>query len=522
MTKLNLKQVKNRLQEAIDAAEFKDRPAPKGSTETGDKHEVNATAKPLNTKLKKADSSIKGPDSIDSPEVKKWGVDKSKKINTGLTSANALRQGDMYKITGPFLKGLDPNKVKKITVKPSTFSVEPKAKFVSSEKMTNNGSGVFKPSAQKTVTEGVFNGRVEVRVGRKKHVFEAVTPASIRKVASSYAPVGQPVDINVFPGIRRAYLNENFAQKMTNSVHYNSMGLKEQFKTALAEAFTSFYNLLEGEYNPRIHSSKSFWKENVVKGAFKQAYGRFKDIYHENLNVFETSVRARKGKEVDVFETVSKGIDEHHAAILSMQEVAAEAGPSFVIESVTIGPNIYTKDDIIKHYSSTPKIVIESMDIDTAFVKGLIPTEDRGIKTSSKKSNVKDAPAPQKMKRKAGSAEGAGKVKTTDQSNWKETKPEKLGEGTKKKLAKAVNQINEWVAGKKKLDESRMDKNPVSKNRLLIKTIAESDMKSVKGLMETAKAIRPIIQSIGSAENLNRGGHEALSDFIKSAKRVSK
>lgn len=402
-----MKQIKQRLKETIEAAELKDREASKGSKAKGESSEAKPSVGKWGTKGGSKKSDMTDIQS-NKPAVAKWGVHKTH-AEPGVKADNGMSKEDGKKVTRHFLQGLDPNNVAKINVKPAQFSITPVAKMGGKK-----GTNIFKPVSKSCVTEGIFNGRVELRVGQNKHVFEAVSPESIRRIASSYAAVGQPVDINVFPGIRKSYLNEAFAQSLINAIHYQTMGSTEKVAENTKAAFKKFSSLLESEFNNRAHSNKSDWRRSVVKPAFKQAVTRFNEIYESNLTTYDVTIRAKKGSTVDVYELVSRGINEGHAAAMSMYEVQASAGPTFVIESITIGTKIFKPSDVIKNYAVAPKIMLENIDIDTAFIKGLVSTDGVGINVKKGSGTAKTAGKPETFKPSTAKAKGAETHKPKD------------------------------------------------------------------------------------------------------------
>lgn len=217
-------------------------------------------------------------------------------------------------LQGSFLQGMDPNKVDKVKIKVVRPKVDPK--------------GLLTLGGIVSESSGIINGRVEVKVGQKEYVFEAVHTSQVRKIAKSYATVGQPISITVRLGWRGAYSDPTFKKNLTEASHARSLGHPAWRKEMLEKSLTRFVALVEAQRVKSFYPNRDQWVVEVVKPAFTQAVKTFDTLYERSLKPFEVQVQAKTRQGREVFDIVTRALNERCAAALGFKAVRESTGPS--------------------------------------------------------------------------------------------------------------------------------------------------------------------------------------------------
>lgn len=311
------------------------------------------------------------------------------------------------KLQGAFIQGMDPTKAKKITVKTMRPRLDIKGLLTyggivepTGKTGTPTGGRMVKESANPIAGNGIVNGRVELKIGQREHVFETVDTAQIRKIAQNYAEVGQPVSITVRLGWRSAYSDRLFRTAMTEAAHAGAMGHKKWREQALMAALGRFVSLNEGERLKSFHPTREGWVLQIAKPAFKQAIRTFDSLYEHALRPFDVQVQAKTGRGREVIDVATSAINERCAAALAFQAVSEDVGPDAEMIHAFVGPTKFVFEEAMKSFGAfKPNFEDLEKNISAA-----------GLTTVKKRStDPTAAKATEHMKTPNGTAKGATK-----------------------------------------------------------------------------------------------------------------
>ncbi len=322
---------------------------------------------------------------------------------------SASEDGAFKKLQGAFLQGIHPDKVKKITVKTMRPRLDIKGLLTYGgvlEPTGKTGTPTDKVAVRESVSvqSGIVNGRVELTIGNREHVFETVDSSQIRRIAENYAAVGQPVNIVVRLGWRSCYSDKFFRTAMTEAAHARAMGHTKWRSQALAAALGRFVELNEGERLESFHPTRESWVRKIATPAFKQSIRTFDRLYEEALRPFDVQVQAETGKGREVFDVATSAINERCAAALAFQAVAESVGPDINVIHAFVGPVKYLHEEAMKSFGAfKPDFSDIEKNIEAA---GLTTVKKRAPEPTAAK-------ATEKMKTPNGTAKGATKQPKT-------------------------------------------------------------------------------------------------------------
>ena len=398
MTKpLNMKKIKRNLSEA-DALSFKRKggfPAKgKSGPDLAHTPEVKSWS---HTNVKGKASAGTHTKKEGKTSTDKWGIPSGKNVRSKIKPADDVSKSAYDMAKGKFLQGLNPNKIDKISVEPKGLKKYPKHAFKYAGKTVNAVQSIFSPTKTQ-FNEGVFDGRVELRIGARKHVFESASTKGINSLVSGYANVDQPVDISFLPSIRECYLDKKFAQYMVDAAHYNTLSLNESVNSSYKKAAIRLKKLLESEYNSRSHEDRQKWLSKTIPTVMKQAAKSFRDLYESSLSTYDVSVKFKSNNgDVGSFDVIAKGLTEEHAAVIAAEKVSEEVSPQDTLYSVIVEATKFTPKDMTQYYAQTPVFLSESMQVDGKRL-GIVDTSKVGIGKVTTGGTIKHADKPQRAK----------------------------------------------------------------------------------------------------------------------------
>lgn len=264
------------------------------------------------------------------------------------------------KLIGKCISNCDPKSVKKITFsvsKPNIdYGIVPTGEQI---KVSQSHAMKQVKAPSKNVSEGVINGTVTISIGARQHVYEAASTNMINRMMKNYASVGQPVSVDIKLGLRESYADRIFVESLFNTVHAKMVDIDRNYQESLKESFDRLVELLEGQYVEFHNRSKKEWINECVKPAYKQAFNAFKRIYEAHLEPFEISVKAQTRQGTEIFEVVSRALNEEIAASNAFDDVLSETGASAKVQYAFIGAKKYMAENSNNIFSG--KIKFEDM-----------------------------------------------------------------------------------------------------------------------------------------------------------------
>lgn len=261
------------------------------------------------------------------------------------------------KLQGTFIQGMHPDKAKKITVKTMRPRLDIKGLLTyggvlepTGKTGTPTGHNLVKESVGRR--SAVVNGRVELKIGEREHVFEAVDTDQIRRIAENYATVGQPVAITVRLGWRSCYSDKAFRTALTEAAHARAMGHTKWRTQALTAALSRFVELNEGERLQSFHPTRESWVRTIAQPAFKQAIRTFDRLYEEALRPFDVQVQVESENGREVVDLATSALNERCAAALAFQAVAEEVGSHAKMIHAFVGPTKFVFEEAMKSFGA--------------------------------------------------------------------------------------------------------------------------------------------------------------------------
>lgn len=289
------------------------------------------------------------------------------------------------------------------------------------------------PKVNMVVREGVIDGTVQLRIGRKTITMEAASPKVLRSIASSYAGAGTNVEISVNTDIRESAKDRNLINLMLLAAHYKHHGMTSKYKAKVKEGYEAFKKLVDREYSPFYHESKKDWINECVKPSYKNLFRRAGKKYDDLLETHEVSVRAVTKDGEEEFKTIIHAIDEDHAVYEAFNLVVAETGVTTKVKRAFIGSKKFLPEEA----NESSLFSTDTKFFDDMYTAGKPKFDDMGRGKHGESSETKaDKP---KKETTGGKLRGNAEKVTFKHKGGTESKP-KMGTDPQKSTPQKVSE----------------------------------------------------------------------------------